>query len=294
MVKHKLTQLKQLELTMHEYFTKFRDMVEHAYSIKPTNSASIILASNFIEGVQNPHIKNMLRSYQVKNVKDIFSHAIQEAQKQKIRALDFEVSPKQDPILNCTASFKCGSEDYFIKDCLLSWRDNMAQKGNYTDHRHVNKSDSKTDMVMEPLTRLFTNLAAQSKLLTRSGHSSHNGPPILKVMVGLVKGGWVFTMAIASMVMAITINEMNPIRIAAWTITIRHLLDTMVTNRAVGVVQVTRTVLPKDLTPGFTRLSPVVSVTQSDQLHLTLRSTWRKKLSLHQSHQKTKLPLSSH
>ena len=71
MVKHKLTQLKQSELSKHEYITKFGDMADHAYSIKATNSASVILASNFIEGVQNPHVKNKLRSYQVKNLKDI-------------------------------------------------------------------------------------------------------------------------------------------------------------------------------------------------------------------------------
>ena len=78
MVKHKLTQLKQSELPMHKYIAKFRDMVEHAYSIKATDSASVILASNFIEGVQNPHVKNKLRSYQVKTLKDIFGHTIQE------------------------------------------------------------------------------------------------------------------------------------------------------------------------------------------------------------------------
>ena len=66
MAKHKLTQLKQLELPMHEYIAKFGDMAEYTYSIKPTNSASIILASNFIEGEQNPHVKNKLRSDQVK------------------------------------------------------------------------------------------------------------------------------------------------------------------------------------------------------------------------------------
>ena len=55
--KHKLTQLKQLDLPMHEYINKFGDMVEHAYSIKPTNGASQILASNFNEGVQNPYVK---------------------------------------------------------------------------------------------------------------------------------------------------------------------------------------------------------------------------------------------
>ena len=46
------------------------------------------------------------------------------------------------------------------------------------------------------------------------------------------------------------------------TTAMRQLSDTMVTNGAVGMVQVTRTVLPKDLTPGFMRLSLVVSVTQ--------------------------------
>ena len=89
MAKHKLTQLRQLNLAMHEYSTEFGDMADHTYSFKPTDSDSIILASNFIEGVQNPHVKNKLRSYQVKNLKDIFGHAIHEDQKQKIRALDF-------------------------------------------------------------------------------------------------------------------------------------------------------------------------------------------------------------
>ena len=59
MAKHKLTQLKQLELPMHEYITKFGDMTEHAYSIKPAYSAIIILASNFIEGVQKPSYLDM-------------------------------------------------------------------------------------------------------------------------------------------------------------------------------------------------------------------------------------------
>ena len=57
MPNHKLT--AKAELPMHKYIAKFGDMAEHAYSIKPTNSASIILASNFIEGVQNPHQKQV-------------------------------------------------------------------------------------------------------------------------------------------------------------------------------------------------------------------------------------------
>ena len=83
MAKHKLTQLEQLELLMHECITKFGDMAKDAYSIKPTNSASIILASNVIEGVQNPHVKNKLRSYQVKNLKDMLGHCIHEDQSRR-------------------------------------------------------------------------------------------------------------------------------------------------------------------------------------------------------------------
>ena len=71
MAKHKLAQVKQSELPMHKYIIKFSDMAEHTYSIKATDSASVILASNYIEGVQNHHVKNKLRSYQVRSLKDI-------------------------------------------------------------------------------------------------------------------------------------------------------------------------------------------------------------------------------
>ena len=158
-------------------------MAKHAYSIKPTDSASIILASNFIEGVQNHHVKNKLRSYQVKNLKDIFGHTIHEDQKQKIRALDFRVSSKPGPILNCTinaskdkACFKCGNKGHFIKNCPLIQHDSMAQKSKYTDHRMDNNSSSTTDKVMKPLTRLFADIMDQLKLLTPLGNSPHNGP----------------------------------------------------------------------------------------------------------------------
>ena len=141
------------------------------------------LASNFIEGVQNPHVKNKLRSYQAKNLKDIFGHAIHEDQKQKIGVLDFGVSSKSDPILNCTinaikdkACSQCGSDGHFIKDCPLSQQDNVAQKSKYTDHRTDSNSKSTTDKIMEPLTRLFTDLVEHLKLLIPSGHSPHNGP----------------------------------------------------------------------------------------------------------------------
>ena len=84
---------------MHEYNSKFSDFVEHAYTLTPTDPASMILASNFIEGIMNPHIKNKLRSCKISNLQDIFKFAIEEDQKQKIRALDFEAKP--DTIAHC-------------------------------------------------------------------------------------------------------------------------------------------------------------------------------------------------
>ena len=90
---------------------------------------------------------------------------------------------------------------------------------------------------------------------------------------GMVRGGWTFTIAIGSMLMTSTLDGMSPIRTAALTITIGQTLDTMDISWAVGMVQVPRLHLPGDLTPGCMRLSPVVSVTLSAQLCLTLRST---------------------
>ena len=196
-------------------------MAEHVYSIKATDSASVILASNFIEGVQNPHVKNKFRSYQVMNLKDIFGHAIQEDQKQKIRALDFRVATHFETITktNCSINairdkgcFKCGNEDHFVKDCPLSRLDNTAHKGPYVDHRNAYNYDGTTDKVMEPLTRLFTDLVAQLKLLTPSG-----GTPIMMGRKGMVSR-WVPTRVIGSTLLTTIIEGRSPLR----TISIGH------------------------------------------------------------------------
>ena len=145
------------------------------------------MASNFIEGVQNPHVKNKLRSYQIKNLKEIFGHAIHEDQKQKIRALDFGVNSKPESILNCDinvtrekACFKCGSNSHFIKDCPLSKHDTKVPQGKYTNQKTNTNTSSTPDKVMGPLTRLSTDLIEQLRLLTPSGHNPHNGHPTYK------------------------------------------------------------------------------------------------------------------
>ena len=51
----------------------------------------------------------------------------------------------------------------------MSQSDNAAHKGPYTDCRNAHNYDGATDKVMEPLTRLFTDLVTQLTLLTPSG-----------------------------------------------------------------------------------------------------------------------------
>ena len=99
MAKYKLTTFRQTDLAVHEYILKFSDYIEHAYTLTPTDPASMILASNFIKGIMNPYIKNKLRSCKVSNLQDIFKFSLGEDQKQKFRALDFESKP--DMIAHC-------------------------------------------------------------------------------------------------------------------------------------------------------------------------------------------------
>ena len=53
---------------------------------------SKILASNFIDGIQNPYIKNKLRMHDPVNLSPLYGFAIKEDQKQKIRDLILAVA----------------------------------------------------------------------------------------------------------------------------------------------------------------------------------------------------------
>ena len=76
-------------MAMHDYISEFTTILEHAHDIMPSDSKSTILASTFIDRIQNPYIRNKLRSYNVQNLSKLYGLAIKEDQKQKTRELDF-------------------------------------------------------------------------------------------------------------------------------------------------------------------------------------------------------------
>ena len=87
--RNKLSSFTQKTMAMHEYISEFTTIMEHAHDIRPSDSKSTILASTFIDGIQNPYIRNKLRSHNVQNLSELYGLAIKEDQKQRIRDLDF-------------------------------------------------------------------------------------------------------------------------------------------------------------------------------------------------------------
>ena len=175
--KHKLTTFRQTDLAMHEYISEFTDLVEHAYTLTPTDPASMILASNFTEGIKNPHIKIKLRSCKISNLQDIFKFALDEDEKQKIRAFDFEVKP--DTIAHCDIQaikgnncYKCGNEGHFIKNCPLL-QNNATHQIINSHAPHSESNGNNTDM-LATITQTLSNLLDQLKQLSVTNTNSHS------------------------------------------------------------------------------------------------------------------------
>ena len=59
----KLFCLKQCDYSIHEYITKFTDLLDHAYSVKPSDTSTNLLTNQFIEDINdsNKYTKNELR-----------------------------------------------------------------------------------------------------------------------------------------------------------------------------------------------------------------------------------------
>ena len=84
MAKHKLSNLKQSACSIHRYISQFSDLAEQAFQIKPFGVGRHILASNFIEGIDNPCVRTKLRSHTGDTLDAFFACVIQETEKQKI------------------------------------------------------------------------------------------------------------------------------------------------------------------------------------------------------------------
>ena len=73
-------------MAMHEYISEFTDLVEHAHQIKPSDSGSHLLDTQFIQGISNLYIKSRLRFFinqnQLHNLSELFGFALQENKKQ--------------------------------------------------------------------------------------------------------------------------------------------------------------------------------------------------------------------
>ena len=174
--RNKLTSLTQKTMAMHEYISEFSTLMEHAHGIKPTDPKSKILASNFIDGIQNPYIKNKLRMQDSANLSALYGFAIKEDQKQKIRELAFGSSSPQASAqcdinaVKGSGCFKCGSNDHFIKDCPLS-RDSdkkdsspsHGQHKHYNDYRSKSNDENSVEKSIQAVTDLLRSLLKQNK-----------------------------------------------------------------------------------------------------------------------------------
>ena len=193
--KHKLTTFRQTDLAIHEYISKFSHLVEYAYILMPTDPASMILAPNFIEGIMTPYIKNKLRSCKISTLQDILKFALQEDQKQKIRALDFEAKP--ETITHCDIQaikgnncYKCGNEGHFIKDCPLL-QNNATHHHNLTPNKkqsyasHSRSNSNNTD-VLASITQTLSNLLEQLKQLPMTNTNSHSIPLTTKAITTIL------------------------------------------------------------------------------------------------------------
>ena len=135
--------------TLFSYFiSQYLLAIKNHKVQKDTTSA--ILASNFINGIQNPYIKNKLRSYTTQNLSELYSFALKEDQKQKIRELAFGTnSSQQQTIAYCdinaikgSGCYKCGNDEHFIKDCPQNRDNSKSYNGLETPNMMYTRQDT--------------------------------------------------------------------------------------------------------------------------------------------------------
>ena len=158
------------------------------------------------------------------------------------------------------------------------------------NHQTDTNPDSIPDKVIEPLTRLFTNLIKQIRLLTPLGHNPSNGYRNYKGNGQYIKSGQYILLAIGNMAQPPTINTVMPIGSAIMTKDVILTVDRKDITGTARTLQVITGKMLQSPTPEYMRLHHVANVILSVQLPLILRNTWMRKMFLHQTHQKLVCP----
>ena len=184
----RLSSFTQGTMAMHEYISEFTSLVEHAHQIKPTDTGSYLLATQFIQGISNLYIKSrlgfLISKNQLHNLSELFGFALQEDQKQKIRELDFGKDETHIDInaIKGKGSFKCGGEDLYIKDCPHNKDDGHNDTGhsnpNNTQFKgqrfhRIQGDESSIEQTLQTLASLVRTLIKQS-IQSQPSHYKHS------------------------------------------------------------------------------------------------------------------------
>ena len=91
--RNKLSSFTQKTMAMHEYISEFTTIMEHAHDIRPSDSKSTILASTFIDGIQNPYIRNKLRSHNAQNLSELYGWLSKRIRNKRSESLILAITP---------------------------------------------------------------------------------------------------------------------------------------------------------------------------------------------------------
>ena len=88
---NKLSCLKQGDNSIYEYINKFTDLLDHSYSVKPSDPSTKLLTNQFIEGINdfNKYTRNKLREKFGTCHDYYFKAAVDLQHRQEIRSVDF-------------------------------------------------------------------------------------------------------------------------------------------------------------------------------------------------------------
>ena len=181
MAKHKLNTLKQNDIPMHEYISKFTSLTRHAYNVDPSTPQTEMLILTFIDSLQNPFIKSKIRLRNSKTLSDIFQHALEEDTRQKVRAVDFG-EPTSSNVTQCDINairdnkcYKCGKDGHFIKDSPLN-QDHPLYHHSQNHHKggypSLNTNIPNSENTLATLAKAVNDISLLLKEHTQKSHNS--------------------------------------------------------------------------------------------------------------------------